>query len=115
MDMNRILEWIEQNPMGINFMISEIMKVFGVSAEVYKGLIFIKKDKSVLVTNRHGVNLYFVEDVGDSTHIEFDDISYQLVAPTVEVDNSEKNDLTLSSDNGIIELVEKKVKSKKKE
>lgn len=114
MDMNRILEWIEQNPMGINFMISEIMKVFGVSAEVYKGLIFIKKDKSVLVTNRHGVNLYFVEDVGDSTHIEFDDISYQLVAPTVEVDNSEKNDLTLSSDNDIIETVETKVKSKKK-
>lgn len=113
--MNVILEWIEQNPMGINFMISEIMKVFGVSAEVYKELIFIKKDKSVLVTNRHGVNLYFVEDVGDSTHIEFDDISYQLVAPTVEVDNSEKNDLTLSSDNGIIEPVEKKVKSKKKE
>ena len=115
MDMNRILEWVQQNPMSINFMVSEIIKVFGVSAEIYKGLIFVKKDKSVLVTNKHGVNLYFVEDVGDSTHIEFDDISYQLVAPTVKVDNSEKKDLTLSSDNDRIETVETKVKSKKKE
>lgn len=114
MEINRILEWIEQNPMSINFMISEIIKVFGVSAEIYRGLIFIKKDKSVLVTNKHGVNLYFVEDIGDSTHIEFDDISYQLIAPTVEVDNSEKKDLTLSSNNDKIETVETKVKGKKK-
>lgn len=61
MDIDTILNWVRQNPMNTEFMLLEIIKGFGVKAEINGGLIFINiedpqdnKYVSVLVTNRAG-------------------------------------------------------------
>lgn len=70
MDINSILEWVKQNPMGTEFMLLEIIKTLGVKAEINGGLIFIQVNNpedenyvSVLVTNRSGEDIISHKDV----------------------------------------------------
>jgi hypothetical protein len=70
MDINNILEWVKQNPMGTEFMLLEIIKNLGVKAEINGGLIFIQVNNlqdenyvSVLVTNRSGDDIVSHKDI----------------------------------------------------
>ena len=70
LDVDKILEWVKQNPMGTEFMLLEIIKGFGVKAEINGGLLFIKiedpRDEnliSILITNRYGDDILSHKDV----------------------------------------------------
>lgn len=70
MDIDTILEWVKQNPMNTEFMLLEIIKGFGVKAEINGGLIFIHLNDpqdesyiSILVTNRNGDDIVSHKDI----------------------------------------------------
>lgn len=114
MDINGILEWVRQNPLGTEFMLLEIIKSFGVKAEIYSGLIFINDKDSILVTNRYGDKIHYEEQTSGLKEISFEHFGNTIVYPLVAPDNSAEKDLTLSNDNDKIDESETKVRKRNK-
>jgi hypothetical protein len=95
-------------------MLLEIIKGFGVKAEIYSGLIFIKDKDSILVTNRYGDKIHYEEQTIGLKEISFERFGDTIVYPLVAPDNSAEKDLTLLDNNGKIESVERKPKKANK-